>query len=429
MEGTDTRLHSRILVAVAATLSLVATCFLFLYVFMLFILSSHKLRYLLPDALTQPVNYNRRAHRLNELQSWAQKKLLFIQTPFGIMFMNLVFADFIQALGFGMNYVWIKQPNVSCVAHECATMCTFQGVLIQLGDLASAYSNLMIAIQTYVILIFSWHLPLWSAWVSIPALWTIVGAFSFIPPTVNGTWSGSHPFYTWTGAWCWINEDYGPLRLYLHYFWIFVAAFASIALYGHIFFSLRLHLRSSRAGSHGIIPVADPHRKKLERKAEGMLMYPTGFIVMILPLSAYRLAALAGHDWGITAAGVAGSMYCLSGFVDVLLFGITRSIIAWPVFGGTKTTHTTMAMRNSDVSSGAPAAATRSAFRVQVIQETVINLDTPTLKDHPRQPISGKGKVPRQDGDVGSWPVFPAPSQTPWYHPGGQSIDLPVLDR
>lgn len=36
--------------------------------------------------------------------------------------------------------VWVKQPDVSCVTRECAATCTFQGVLIQFGDLASAYS-------------------------------------------------------------------------------------------------------------------------------------------------------------------------------------------------------------------------------------------------------------------------------------------------
>lgn len=76
-----------------------------------------------------------------------------------------------------------------------------------------------------------------------------------------------------TGAWCWINAEYGPLRLYLHYFWVFVAAFASMALYGHLFLRLRVYSRtSSRTRSHGIISSGDPLRKKIERKAQGMLM-------------------------------------------------------------------------------------------------------------------------------------------------------------
>ncbi|KAG0150746.1 hypothetical protein CROQUDRAFT_37848 [Cronartium quercuum f. sp. fusiforme G11] len=350
------------------------------------------------------------------------------------MFMNLVFADFIQALGFGMNYVWVKKADVSCVTNDCAAVCTFQGVLIQLGDLSSAYSNLMIAIQTYVILTFSWHLPLWSAWATIPAIWVIVGALAIVAPTVNGTWTGPSPFYTWTGAWCWINAEYGPLRLYLHYFWVFVAAFASIALYGHLFLRLRLHFRtSSRTRSLGALSAGDPLRKKIERKAQGMLMYPIGFIIMILPLSTYRLAALAGHDWGVAAAGVAGSMYCLSGFVDVLLFGITRSIIAVPAFGMRRLGNGgTMAVSGPEMSSSAPGGATRSAFRVQVVQETVIDLDTPTIKDYvdssPDDLSANRNAISRTHNDQ-PWPIFQKPSPTPWYHPGGASIDLPVLDR
>lgn len=59
--------------------------------------------------------------------------------------------------------------------------------------------NLMIAIQTYIILIFSWHLPLWSAWATIPLIWIIVVALGVVAPTINQTWTGSNPFYTWTG--------------------------------------------------------------------------------------------------------------------------------------------------------------------------------------------------------------------------------------
>lgn len=84
-------------------------------------------------------------------------------------------------------------------------------------------------------------------------------------------WCSSHPRI---GAWCWINAEYSPFRLYLHYIWLFIAAFASISLYGHLFWRLRLHFRSRPLAVDGDPPrSADPIRKRLERKARGMLMW------------------------------------------------------------------------------------------------------------------------------------------------------------
>ncbi|MBW0497289.1 hypothetical protein O181_037004 [Austropuccinia psidii MF-1] len=380
----------RVSVAIAATLSFTATSLLFIYVITLFALSNLQVNF---DPSLQNLN-SKRAW----LKSWARHRLSFIKTPFGIMFMNLVFADFIQAFGFGMNYVWVSRTDVKCHDQNCASLCTMQGLLIQLGDVASAFSNLMIAIQTFVILTFSWHLPNWITWASLALIWVPVLVLGLAPPTIKGNWTGDQPFYTWSGDWCWINQQFQPLRLFLHYLWIFISAFASIALYGHLFLRLQIHFRRSHAPEGfgwlrgkvkpgaiatdlldgPVLPLQGDHlRKKLERKARAMLMYPIAFIFMILPLSTYRLASLAGHDWGITVAAMCGSMYCLSGFVDVLLFGTTRSILSVPVFSlniGKPGGAPVIGMSSSGLSGG----GTRSAFRVEVVQETVIDLDEPS---------------------------------------------------
>ncbi|WAR55466.1 hypothetical protein PtB15_6B207 [Puccinia triticina] len=288
----------------------------------------------------------------------------------------------------------------------------------------SGLKNLMIAIQTFVILTFSWHLPNWITWASLALIWIPVFVLGLAAPTIMGNWSGPDPFYTWSGDWCWISAQFSPLRLFLHYLWIFISAFASIALYGHLFLRLQIHFRHSKA-HHGlkfiggkrkngtvhtdltegpVIPLQGDHlRKKLERKARAMLMYPIAFIFMILPLSAYRLASLAGHDWGITAATVCGSMYCLSGFIDVLLFGTTRSILSVPVFslnigntGGTAIIGTNGIGMST---SGLGGEGTRSAaFRVEVVQETVIDLDEPTESERIKTESRGQAERIKVDG-------------------------------
>ncbi|MBW0503357.1 hypothetical protein O181_043072 [Austropuccinia psidii MF-1] len=275
----------------------------------------------------------------------------------------------------------------------------------------------MIAIQTFVILTFSWHLPNWITWASLALIWVPVFVLGLAPPTIMRNWTGDQPFYTWSGDWCWINQEFQPLRLFLHYLWIFISAFSSIALYGHLFLRFQIHFRRSRDPSGfgwiggkeknrkiatdlldgPVVPLQGDHlRKKLERKARAMLMYPVAFILMILPLSTYRLASLAGNEWGITAEAVCGSLYCLmtrkecrQGEVNSCLIWLetvlpsqtTRSILSVPVFsldlgnsGGTAILGTTgLGMSTSGLSGG----GSKSPFRVEVVQETVIDLDEP----------------------------------------------------
>ncbi|KAG0146383.1 hypothetical protein CROQUDRAFT_62973 [Cronartium quercuum f. sp. fusiforme G11] len=416
MTVEDPELHIRIrLVAAAATLSLAGTSALFIYVLFLAFLSSSQLRFVL-GLLTRPSS-RRQSQRLNELESWAKQKLAFIHTPFGIMFMNLVLADLIQALGFGLNHHWAGNFESPCLSGTCARTCTFQGVLIQLGDVASAFSNLMIAIQTYVILIFSWRLPIWSAWASILVVWISSLLLANLPPTLIGGWSGERPFYAWTGAWCWINELYSPLRLYLHYVWLFFSAFSSIILYGHLFWHLRRHFRNSGGLNYKDCSLATyAIRKRLERRARAMLIYPIAFMIMIGPLSAFRVASLAGHDWGTTAAAVSGSLYCLTGFVDVLIFGITRSIIGFPALGEDQISGTSA--KTLMMYSLGTSASTASAVIVKVMKETVIDLDESVScsgKHYSRKSVEKRTQVNVRDvNDQQVSQVAPTAEVTPW---------------
>ncbi|KAI9620533.1 hypothetical protein KEM48_008070, partial [Puccinia striiformis f. sp. tritici PST-130] len=319
-----------------------------------------------------------------------------------IMFINLVLADFIQALGFGMNYFWVA--NVDCRSPSCQTTCTIQGVLIQIGDVASAFSNLMIAIQTFVILTFSWYLPNWMAWASLGLIWIPVFVLGLAAPTIMGNWSGPNPFYTWAGDWCWISEQFSPLRLFLHYLWIFISAFASIALYGHLFLRLQIHFRHSKA-HHGLKFMGGKGKTGL-----AMLMYPIAFIFMILPLSAYRLASLAGHEWGITAATVCGTLYCLIEDTKSAIRSLRTTsdhpkhslcpVFSLNIGNGTEVigTNGIGAMSTSGLSGG----GTRSvAFKVEVLQETRVEVDLDEPTESEREKTKSRGQESSGGGSGG----------------------------
>lgn len=47
-----------------------------------------------------------------------------------------------------------------------------------------------------------------------------------------------------------------------------------------------------------------------------------------LPLSAFRLAALAGHPWSVHVQLAAGTIFTLSGFANTVVYAVTRKIVS-----------------------------------------------------------------------------------------------------
>jgi hypothetical protein len=54
---------------------------------------------------------------------------------FGALYACLLVSDLLQAIGFAISFEWILEPPLPGIA---TTTCTGQGVLIQIGDVASA---------------------------------------------------------------------------------------------------------------------------------------------------------------------------------------------------------------------------------------------------------------------------------------------------
>ena len=65
-------------------------------------------------------------------------------------------------------------------------------------------------------------------------------------------------------------------------------------------------------------------RRKIDKTSLVMLAYPLVNLSVILPLSIYRLSALAGRPGGPTALAACGFIFALGGFANVLLYSFTR---------------------------------------------------------------------------------------------------------
>ncbi|GAA5842232.1 hypothetical protein JCM3766R1_005076 [Sporobolomyces carnicolor] len=288
-------------VAISATLSL--SCVLALLSF---------IALLLWRTYSRTNEIEKRERRLNN------KAIRFLASTHGLLFLDLLLGDLLQAIGFVLNYSWYHHQGLPPSENPTA-LCTTQAVLIQVGDTASAFSSLLISLNLFTVIVFSRHPSVKALWCVIVLQWVIVGILAGIGPRwLERT---GMPFYADAGSWCWISSEYSDARLWLHYFFVFVIAFVDLVLYSLI--ALYLALQSRRTSSK--IPL---NISNLSGVAKIMPLYACSYIVTILPLSAYRAASMAGHKWGINAQQAAGFIFTLAGFVNCTIYATTRNIVS-----------------------------------------------------------------------------------------------------
>ncbi|PLW18719.1 hypothetical protein PCANC_12574 [Puccinia coronata f. sp. avenae] len=294
-----------LIVAGAASLSLLATLFLLLYVTVLSIVSKQK-----PGC------------------TWASARLVFMQTSFGPIFLNLVFADMLLAIGLMHNFITFNERG----AVTASVTCTSQGILIQLADVASALLNLLIAVETFIILsngpILSWYTQF-----STVAIWMLSCCFA-----VLGFLSFSslelHSFYNWNGAWCWISPDYLTYQVTFHSEYGLTTK-GRVTFYGALLFVLPPPSSPSTINSMSSCQSELTKTNKRQRVgsrglrvvARTMLVYPITFVAYCIPLTVMSL--IENHRRSTlspVAALILSTLFALRGAIDVLAFGMTRNV-------------------------------------------------------------------------------------------------------
>src|SRR5271156_247366 len=81
---------------------------------------------------------------------------------------------------------------------------------------------------------------------------------------------------------------------------------------------------------HAMNPDTDRTHRKMNQVALTLLAYPIMYICLTLTLSITRLSQFAGDNWGLTCVYVGASIFCCTGWVNVLVYTATRKgIISW----------------------------------------------------------------------------------------------------
>ncbi|KAK3112435.1 hypothetical protein LTR53_011297 [Teratosphaeriaceae sp. CCFEE 6253] len=235
-------------------------------------------------------------------------KLLSTSMGVIILIFNLVFADIQQSIAFLLNVQWLATNSVDVDTPTCWA----QGWFVSTGDLASGVFTFAIAIHAFMDIVHDFRLGHKTFLACIAALWAFVYLCALIGIAL-------HPsdFYTRAGAWCWISLEFKNERLWLHYFWVILAEFGTVLIYGLLFLILRRRVRES-------FYTTSATQLRAQSAARLIIAYPVVYVVCTLPLVTARLTTMAGGAVTFVELCVAGAMITSNGWLDVLLYTLTR---------------------------------------------------------------------------------------------------------
>jgi hypothetical protein len=243
------------------------------------------------------------------LLTWTRKTSESVRiNQFIILLFNLVLADIQQSVAFLLNVRWVGE-NAIIVG---TSTCWAQGWFVSTGDLGSGIFTLAIAVHAFMDIVFNYRLGQRMFAVAVVALW----AFNYICAIIG---MGMHPtdFYARAGAWCWINTEYTNERLWLHYFWVIIAEFGTVLIYALVFLIIQRRVKEAfYTNSKTAI--------RARSAAKMIVAYPIVYVVCTLPLVKARLTSMAYQPVSFLELTIAGSMITSNGWLDVLLYTLTR---------------------------------------------------------------------------------------------------------
>lgn len=266
--------------------------------------------------------------------SWRRKAGVKVPlNQFLVLIYNLLLADIQQSLAFLLNISSLRNNGIMVGTPTCFA----QGWFVSTGDLASSVFICAIAVHTFFSVVKESRPSTKSLYTGIACCWFFVYALGAIGPIVHGK-----DFYVRAGAWvhplslnsisslltpsqCWINSAFQNERLWLHYFWIFVAMFSTALIYTFIVLFLRRHSVTDNHLSNSPSTTTSP----LHGATPLMILYPLIYTICTAPLAAGRIYALAGHSVSLGYFCAAGTMIACNGWLDVLLYASTRADIVF----------------------------------------------------------------------------------------------------
>lgn len=232
---------------------------------------------------------------------------------FFILIYNLLLADIHQAVAFASTMVYVVENKIDVNTNTCWA----NGWFVSVGDLASGVFIFSIGLHTFLRLVKGRILSTKIFYLWIGCAWFFVYLMAILTAT-------GHPkVYVRAGAWCWIDRRFEKERLWLHYFWIFVAMFGTIIIYVIIYLTMKSRFTSTSNMNNESLRAQLKHTK---RTAKYMIIYPVVYAVCTLPLAGGRMAAMTGLSIPYWYYCLAGATITSCGWLDVALYVLTRRV-------------------------------------------------------------------------------------------------------
>ncbi|ORY19750.1 G protein-coupled glucose receptor regulating Gpa2-domain-containing protein [Clohesyomyces aquaticus] len=225
-----------------------------------------------------------------------------------LLIYNLLLADLQQSLAFAISFHWLRINKI--VAPTAA--CFIQAWFLHIGDISSGFFVLAIAVHTWLGVVKGYKLPYGVFVAAVLGIWLFALILTIVGPIMY-----RDRFFARAGGWCWVSTNYERERLWLHYLWIFIVEFGTIAIYGHIFFHLKGRIRS----------ILHNDTSKLTRATKFMILYPLAYVLLTLPIAVGRMVAMTGTPMPDLFFVVAGTLLTSCGWIDALLYTLTRRVL------------------------------------------------------------------------------------------------------
>jgi len=214
--------------------------------------------------------------------------------------------------------------------------CTAQGVIMQFGNLSTAYFTLTIGIHTFNSLVLRKRQSVVVYSVAIVIGWIFAGVLAVVPFFLAKT---NGEYYGMSGLSCGLRSAYPKTQFLLHLLPIFLTAIGSAILYSLIFLVLRGTLVIKGGFRLQLNPGErwnvrlDGYHKFVAGIAKSMIWYPAAYIALLVPYSVTRLFAVSGFQIPFQAVVFAFTCWFLLGVVNVLLLYNTLRVLS-PAFDG-----------------------------------------------------------------------------------------------
>lgn len=234
-----------------------------------------------------------------------------------------------------MNTRWVLLGGV-----EPGTLCSFQGVIKQAGNVGAAVWSFALALLAFCLLFLRARVSTRLVWSMIAIGWTfIISVVAIGPLAVHKKSLG--PYFGPSGFWCWISERYPAAQVCLEYMLEWMSALFSFVLYVTVLLRVRGNLSRDTTGRWSLrwVPSSESWQLGFARDyldsstfkmAANIVWYPVIYTVLIVPMSIARFASYAGARVPDEFTFLADLIYALGGFTNLVLFLGTRRHIPDP---------------------------------------------------------------------------------------------------